>query len=113
MITLVGQVCSIVGVIFYEAFLKSSEVRYVLIINIVVAIFAAFANYVLAMRWNLEVGFGDIAYLYFTSVLFGSLSAALGTLPIMALFAKITPKRIEGTVFAFLTGTSNLDQAVL
>ena len=33
----------------------------------------------------------------------------------MALFAKITPKRVgvEGTVFAFLTGTSNFDQAVL
>ena len=31
----------------------------------------------------------------------------------MALFAKITPKRIEGTIFAFLTGTSNLDQSVL
>lgn len=26
----------------------------------------------------------------------------------MVLFAKITPKRIEATAFAFLTGTSNL-----
>jgi hypothetical protein len=34
---------------------------------------------------------------------------AFSTLPLMALFAKITPKRIEGTIFAFLTGTWNLD----
>lgn len=31
----------------------------------------------------------------------------------MALFAKITPHKVEGTVFALLTGTSNLDSAVL
>jgi hypothetical protein len=31
----------------------------------------------------------------------------------MALFAKITPRRIEGTMFAFLTGTSNLDGGVI
>ena len=29
-------------------------------------------------------------------------------LPFMVLFAKITPKRIEATCFAFLTGTCNL-----
>ena len=28
-------------------------------------------------------------------------------LPMMVVFAKITPKRIEATSFAFLTGTSN------
>ena len=29
-------------------------------------------------------------------------------LPMMVLFAKIIPKNIEATCFAFLTGTSNL-----
>jgi hypothetical protein len=31
----------------------------------------------------------------------------------MALFAKITPKRIEGTTFAFLTGTMNFATTVI
>lgn len=31
----------------------------------------------------------------------------------MVLFAKITPKHIEGTFFAFLTGTSNFTNGVL
>ena len=34
-------------------------------------------------------------------------------LPIMVLFAKITPQHIEGTVFAFLTGTINFASGVL
>jgi len=34
-------------------------------------------------------------------------------LPTLALFARITPSKIEGTVFAFLTGTSNLASIVI
>lgn len=34
-------------------------------------------------------------------------------LPTLALFAKITPTKIEGTVFAFLTGTSNLASIII
>jgi len=61
------------------------------------------------MRWNLEAGIDDYVFLIFTDVVFGAIALSFGTLPILALFAKITPKRIEGTMFAFLTGTSNLD----
>jgi len=66
-----------------------------------------------AMRWNLALGINDYAFLIFTIVIFGVIQIAFGTLPILALFAKITPRRIEGTMFAFFTGTSNLDQGVL
>ena len=37
----------------------------------------------------------------------------MSTLPTLALFAKITPVKIEGTVFAFLTGTTNLAANVI
>lgn len=37
----------------------------------------------------------------------------MNTLPTLALFAKITPPKIEGTVFAFLTGTTNLANNVI
>lgn len=46
--------------------------------------------------------------LFFTDVTFSMMSFTLYVLPIMALFAKITPPQIEGTIFAFLTGTKNL-----
>ena len=81
--------------------------------NVILGIIGAWFNYMLAMRWNLEMGINDYAFIIFTDVVFGAFSTSFGTLPIMALFAKITPKRIEGTVFAFLTGTSNLDQGVM
>jgi len=48
-----------------------------------------------------------------TDTLFGVTSLAMYVLPTMALFAKITPSRIEGTVFAFLTGSVNLANTVI
>ena len=65
------------------------------------------------MRWNLDIGISDYFFLIFTDIVFGALSMAFQLLPILALFAKITPKRIEGTMFAFLTGAFNLDQGVI
>lgn len=112
-ITLIGSICSVIGVLLYEAFLKETEVRLVLAWNVALAVLAAWLNYCFAMRWNLEVGISDYCFILFTDVVFGAISTAFGTLPLMALFAKITPRGIEGTIFAFLTGTSNLDGGVL
>ena len=81
--------------------------------NVIFGVVGAWLQFMFAMRWNLDMGISDYAFLIFTDVVFGAISLSFGTLPIMALFAKITPKRIEGTMFAFLTGTSNLDQGVI
>jgi len=81
--------------------------------NVVFGVVGAWLNYMFAMRWNLEMGINDYAFIIFSDVVFGAISTSFGTLPILALFAKITPRRIEGTMFAFLTGTSNLDQGVI
>jgi uncharacterized membrane protein YeaQ/YmgE (transglycosylase-associated protein family) len=97
----------------YERFLKRVEVRTILFFNVIIGIVGAFLAYAFAMRWNLACGINDLSFLFFTAIVFGTFSIAFSTLPIMALFAKITPHRIEGTMFAFLTGTSNLDGGVI
>lgn len=72
-----------------------------------------FLEFCFAKRWNLSWGIPDLVFLLFTDVVFGIISTLLYTLPIMALFAKITPPRIEGTTFAFLTGTMNFGSTVI
>ena len=42
----------------------------------------------------------------------GSMLMALNILPCLALFAKVTPIGIEGTIFAFLTGADNFANGV-
>jgi len=73
MIVLIGQVCSIIGVIIYELWLKETEVRTVLFWNIVIGIIGAFLNYSFAMRWNLVCGINDYVFIIFTDVVFGAI----------------------------------------
>jgi hypothetical protein len=65
------------------------------------------------MRWNKYIHVNDIAFIVVTDTIFNVISMAMNTLPTMALFAKVTPTKIEGTVFAFLTGTTNLANNVI
>ena len=74
---------------------------------------ASWAQWLFSLRINVKLGIPDLVYIIFTDTIFGALGLAMGTLPMMAMFAKITPKKIECTVFAFLTGTTNLANTVI
>jgi hypothetical protein len=113
MLGVVGQVTSVFGVMFYEARLKDVEVRTVLYWSTVCSIISSLSQVAFALRWNTLIGVNDIVFIVCTDTVFGVMSLAMNTLPTLALFAKITPKKIEGTVFAFLTGTTNLANNVL
>lgn len=80
---------------------------------IVTHLFGDFLNFVFAKRWNLEIGIPDLVFVFLTDPLFSVFRIVLYVLPILALFAKITPKKIEGTTFATLTGTMNLSNTVI
>lgn len=72
-----------------------------------------FLNYSFAKRWNLEIGIDDIVYVFVTDAVVATVKVVLYSMPILALFAKITPKKIEGSTFAALTGTLNLSNVVI
>ena len=65
------------------------------------------------MRWNLMINVSDVWLVVFSDIVFGVLSMALSALPIMTLFARITPIGVEATIFAFLTGISNFSDGVI
>ena len=61
------------------------------------------------MRWNKDLDIDDLFFIYFTDAGVGFLLVAFRDLPSMTLFAKITPKRIEATLYALLTSVMNFD----
>jgi len=65
------------------------------------------------MRWNLLLGINDIVFIIFTSVITDTLILSFSVMPLLVLFAKITPKHIEATVFAFLTSVNNFSSTVV
>jgi hypothetical protein len=113
MLGLVGQVTGIFGTMMYEQLLKDIEVRTIMFWSTLFGVISSFSQFAFASRWNTVVGIPDIAFILMTDTVFGVISLAMNTLPTLALFAKITPKKIEGTVFAFLTGTCNLANTLL
>lgn len=113
MLGTIGQITGIFGTMYYENYLKDIEVRTVLYYSTIVSCVSSVFSYAFAMRWNLLIGIPDMAWILCTDTIFGVISLAMNTLPTLALFAKVTPPAIEGTVFAFLTGTTNLANNVL
>ena len=102
----------VVGVFIYSID-RELEVRTALIINVGVQFIGAFMNHALAMRWNLEIDAPDLVWIIVTDLFLGIFTVAFFTLPLMSLFAKIVPERVEGTMFAFLEGALNFDQKVI
>lgn len=113
MLGTIGQFTSILGVQFYSEYLKDVEVRTVMYYSTVCSIISSLSQYAMACRWNTQIGVPDLMFIVCTDTIFGIMSLAMNTLPTLALFAKVTPAKIEGTVFAFLTGTTNLANSVL
>ena len=113
MLVLIGQLCHIVGALIYKAFCRNVDTRTMVLCSFITTIISNFLNFCFAKRWNLGWGIPDIVFLLFTDNVFAIIGTLLYTLPIMALFAKITPKKIEGTTYAFLTGTMNLGSTVI
>lgn len=71
------------------------------------------SNLCFSLRWNLLLGIPDLTFLFTTEFIFGVSNSMFFVLPILSLFAKMTPPKVEGTIFAFLTGTWNLSEHVI
>ena len=81
--------------------------------NIMIGSVGCFINLIFAMRLNLALGISDLAFVIVSSIITDTLSTAFSHLPVLVLFAKITPKNIEATVFALFTGVLNLSAIVI
>merc|ERR1712100_318679 len=97
----------------YKAFFRKVPVRTMIFWAMVISTFGIFFSLMLAKRWNLDIGIPDMAFLIFTDVVFSMVSVIAYSLPIMGFFAKVTPKKVEGTIYAFLTGTMNFCSTVI
>jgi hypothetical protein len=62
------------------------------------------------LRKNEENGISDDFLVWFDRGLFTAINVCFIILPLLTLFAKIIPKRIEGTSYAFITSFFNLSQ---
>ncbi len=67
----------------------------------------------IAMRWTIALGINDLVFLVLTGVVTETFGLAFSQLPILILFAKLTPKHVEASFYALLTGLFNMCNTVI
>lgn len=102
---LIGNFCCLIGAVLFNTSFQRVETRTMVALGFVGTLVNNFLTYVFVMRWNLLWGISDNFFLFSTNMVFDVLLEIFAVLPIMVLFAKVTPKKIEGTMYAMLTGT--------
>jgi hypothetical protein len=108
MLGVLGYFCLLCGSFLYQFGFHKMEFRTLTLAGIMLGLCFAPMSMLFVLRKNLEYGLPDMFVIIFTEVVSDTLGQCLHLLPLMVMFAKICPKRIEATCFAFLTGTTNL-----
>ena len=113
MLGVIGSFTLLCGVFLYSRIFKNYEVRTLLRWAILINFIGALFGLMLALRINVYLGINDLAFVIFSSAITDTLGLAFSQLPSLVLFAKITPKYIEATVYALLTGVFNMSNFFL
>ena len=103
----------VIGALIYKAFCRGIETRTMVFVAMIITSIGIMLQFIFAKRWNLDIGVSDLLFLFFTDVIFSVLSTLFFSIPIFSFFAKITPSKVEATVYAFLTGTTDLSLTVI
>ena len=99
------------GSAIYNWYFKHTEFQLTAVIACLINFLGAF----MTMLFCLEITFGIPNYLFviMTSTVTDSLSQCFVTMPLMILYAKLIPEKIEASLFGFLMGLSNLSNLFL
>ena len=69
-------------------------------------------NLIIVLRLNVPFGIPDLPLVFISQLLTDTMSLACNLLNSVVLFTHITPHRIEGTVFALLSGAQSFSIGV-
>ena len=103
---IIGYVTLITGSFMFNLYFKQSEFYVVTVIACLVNSVGA----IFTMLFCLQITFGipNFLFVILTSTVTDTLYQCFVQLPLMVLYAKLIPEKIEASLFAFLMGLSNL-----
>jgi hypothetical protein len=107
LLSLIGYATLISGSIFFNLFMKNKEFTMMMIVACFINCLGSITT-VLFTR-GIYLGMSPYVFVILTSTVTDTLYQCFVQLPLMVLFAKLIPEKIEASLFAFLTGLSNLN----
>ena len=106
-------VATMIVAVFFKRFLSGIEVRSLVFWSIITQIMVALGYLALIARLNLALGIPDYHFVVSVEVFSEFSSQAFFYIPITALWAIITPKNVEGTIFSLLSGVNKFSTLVM
>jgi hypothetical protein len=106
-IGIVGNISLHLGTVLSHRLFKNLEFRYILAFSNIIVFISNLVGLAVVLGLHKCIGISAFELCLFQNLFQDAMLMAFIDLPLMVLFAKIIPKRIEGSVFAFLTGTIN------
>jgi len=103
----VASVCSILGVIIYNCFMKEWKYRYIFIGSNTLLILVNLLNIVIFKRWNKKIGIPDSVFVLGGNA-FQQVVASWTWIPGVILLSHLCPNKMEAIMYALLAGSSNL-----
>ncbi|KAK6146057.1 hypothetical protein DH2020_019926 [Rehmannia glutinosa] len=105
-VKLVTSVASLVGVGFYNGFLKSVLLRKIFLVTTLIGSALGMTQVLLVTGWNRQFGISDEWFAIGDSLIITVLGQ-VSFMPVLVLAAKICPEGMEATLFATLMSISN------
>ena len=107
----IGQLASMAGACLYQYVFSDVPWRTFFYIVLILSIPISLTQFIVIFRWNEAWGISDFAFLFGSEVIGDTVSFLL-QMPILIMSAKLSPKRIEGTVYALQVSTNNIGGSV-
>jgi folate/biopterin transporter len=107
----IGSVCSLVGILSYQRFMKNWSYRRLLLGTNVVASLLSFLDVMILSRTNVRFGIPDTAFVLGSSVLQSVVSQWMW-MPGVVILSQLCPKGMEATMYALLAGCHNLGSTI-
>jgi len=98
-----GAVFLFAGILLYRTVLHNSETRSLIKWAIITEVVCGIFSLLFVLRINLKMHIPDFPFVIFTTAVTTTLLKALILLPPLVIIAKMIPKNVEGTMFAFAT----------
>jgi hypothetical protein len=113
LLALIGSFTLFFGTLIYNKWFQEWEVRTVYFIAMCISLVGTLTTLMQYTRMNIKMGISDLTFVIGTNVVTNTLTTAFYLLPTLTIYTRLTPKKIEATVYALLTSTFNLSSEVI
>ena len=110
-LNLVGIMCSAIGIWLYRLYFRGSNLRVFVFVIIFLGAALQLLPLILVSRINLKWGISDF-WFAIGDELIVELVGIMIVMPMLIVCAKVSPENVEGSVYSFLTMSSNISFAI-